>query len=379
MKKLIEKNNSLKPAKVGEIVEGKVIAKASGKLFLDLGRLGTGIIYGKEYLSAKDQLKNVEVGDSLFGKIIEVDNEEGYHELSVSQADLEIAWETLRKKKEKDETIRVKITGANKGGLLAEVSGISAFLPVSQLLSEHYPKIEDGDSVKILRELQRFTGKELEVKILDLDPKTNKLILSEKAKEDEKIKELLKQYQPGDIVEGQISGIVDFGAFLQFPLSNKTLGEEKTGTEKDKKETALTKEGRDENLTLEGLIHISELDWGLIEDPSTIVKVGERVKAKIIEISNGKVFLSLKALKEDPWQDIEKKYKTGDIINAQVVKLNPFGAFVQLTSKIYGLCHISHFGTKAKMEEKLTIGKKYNFQILEIKPQEHRLSLKLVE
>ncbi len=350
MKEMLEKNNLLKPPQVGKIIEGKVIGRGRSALYLDLGAFGSGIIYGKEFQEAKEEIKDLKIGDTVFAKIIDLENEDGYVELSLSQASDELTWEKLKQKKEAGETLKVKISGANKGGLLTEVSGIPAFLPVSQLLPEHYPRVEGAESSKILKELQKFVGKELEVKIFDLDPKENKLILSEKAKESEKIKEILKNYQVGDIVEGEITGITDFGVFIKFG-----------------------KEG------LEGLIHISELDWQLIEDPNEIVKVGQKVKAKIISISNDRVSLSLKALKKDPWEEIEKKYKKGDVVSGVVTKFNPYGAFVKLTPKIQGLCHISEFGTKTKMESTLKIGEKYNFQILSIDPKEHRMSLKLLE
>ena len=350
MKEELLKNNSLKPPRVGEIIEGKVIAKERGALFLDLGVIGAGIIYGKEFYEAKDSLKNLKIGDNVFAKIVDLENEEGYLELSISQAGKELTWGELRQKREEGEMIRIKISGANKGGLLAEISGISGFLPVSQLSPVNYPKIEGGETAKILKELQKFVGKELDVQIFDLDPKTNKLILSEKLKETKKIKESLKNYKVGDVIDSEIIGIVDFGAFIKFGKEN-----------------------------LEGLIHISELDWTIIEDPSRIVKIGQIVKAKIINISDDKVFLSLKALKQDPWKDIEEKYKKGDIIKGKVTKLNPFGAFVQVTPKIQGLCHISEFNSQKKMEEKIKIGKKYNFQILQIKPEEHRMTLALVD
>ncbi|TFG35895.1 MAG: S1 RNA-binding domain-containing protein, partial [Parcubacteria group bacterium] len=267
----------------------------------------------------------------------------------------------LADKKAKDETITVKISGANKGGLLAEVSGIPAFLPVSQLLAEHYPKVEKGDSAKILKELQVFMGREMEVKIFDLDPRQGKLILSEKAKENEKTKELIKKYSVGDVVEGEITGITDFGVFIKFPISS------------DKDES-----------NLEGLIHISEMDWKLIENTNDVVKAGEIVSAKIISIANDKISLSLKALKKDPWLEVENTYKKGDVIEGEVTKFNPYGAFVQIMSdnqeispKIQGLCHISEFGTKDKMESSLEVGKKYKFQILSIDTKEHRMSLKM--
>jgi len=349
VKDILEKNNLIRPLQVGKIVEGKVIGKARSAAFLDLGAFGTGIIYGKEFQAAKEELKKLKVGDVLFAKIIDLENEEGYVELSLNQASNELTWEKLRELRGKGETMTVKILGANKGGLLAEVETVPAFLPVSQLAPEHYPRVEKGDSSKILQELQKFVGKEMEVKIFDLDPRQDKLIISEKAKENEKIKEILKNYKMGSVVEGEITGATDFGVFMKFG-----------------------KEG------LEGLIHISELDWQLIEDPADIVKVGEKVKAKIISIIEDKVSLSLKALKKDPWADIETKFKKGDIVEGKITKFNPYGAFVQIAPKIQGLCHISEFGTKTKMESSLKLKEKYKFQILSLEPAEHRMSLKLI-
>ncbi len=340
-------------------MEGKVVAKESGKLFLDLGPIGTGIIYGKEFYDSKDKIKNLKIGDLLFAKIINLENEDGYIELSISRAGIEMSFETLKRKKEEGEKISVKILGANKGGLISEVMGIPAFLPVSQLMPEHYPRVEKGDTAKILKELQKFVGKELEVKILDLSQKGEQIILSEKAKESDKVREILSNYKVGDVIEGEITGITDFGAFMKFPATEKTAEDKETES-------------------LEGLIHISEMDWKIVGDPAEIVKVGDQLKAKIIDISDNKVSLSLKALKKDPWLESETKYKKGEIVSGKVTKLNPFGAFIQLSPEIQGLCHISEFGLKEKMEEKLKIGKEYNFQILEIKPEEHRMSLKPV-
>jgi len=354
MKKILEQNNLLKPLKLGEVIEGKIINKGKASVFLDLRNRGTGIIYGKEFYEAKDKLKDLKIGDSVSAKIISLENEEGYIELSLTKAGKELAWKQLLEKKEQNETLQVKISGANKGGLLTEISGISAFIPVSQLSSANYPKVEDGDNQKILRALQKFIDKEMEVKILDFDPREEKLILSEKAKEDKKIKEILKNYKVGDVVEGEITGVVNFGAFIKFPLTP-------------------------ENENLEGLIHISELDWQLIEDPSQVVKVGQKVKAKIIDISNNKISLSLKALKKNPWENIEKKYKKGDVIKGKVIKINPFGVFIQISPKIQGLSHISEFGSQKKMEETLKIGEKYDFQILSIEPAKQRMSLRMLK
>jgi len=261
----------------------------------------------------------------------------------------------LREMRDSEQILNVRITGVNKGGLLTSLDGIQAFLPVSQLAPEHYPRVADADKQKILKELQKFIGKTLEVKILDLLAEENKLILSEKAKSEEKTKEVLKNYKKGDIIEGEITGIADFGAFIKFPLDVE-----------------------DKNNQIEGLIHISELDWQLVENPAEVVKVGEIVKAQIININNNQVFLSLKSLKQNPWEEIEKQYKKGDIIKGKVTKFSAFGAFVEIAPKIRGLCHISEFESKEKMEEQMKVGETYDFQILLIEPKEHRMSLKLI-
>ncbi|MCH7828703.1 S1 RNA-binding domain-containing protein [Patescibacteria group bacterium] len=345
-----EKLEMLRPFRVGDIVEGIVIGIGRSSVYLNLGPRGTGIIFGREFLEEKDQLKGVKKEDTVTAKIVELENEDGYIELSLREAGRELAWQKLKEQKATEELLKVKIIGANKGGLLADVFGMQAFLPVSQLSQEHYPKVEDGDSIKILQALQAFMGEELEVEIFDLDPKEGKVILSERSKERRKVREILSQYKVGDVVEGEITGVVDFGAFVKFGAK----GEE-----------------------IEGLIHISEIDWQIIEDPSLFLKVGDRVKAQIIDISNGRASLSLKTLKEDPWKEAAKKYQKGDEVQGTVTKLNPFGTFVEIEPKIQGLCHISEFGTRKAMEKALGVGATLKFQILEINPEEHRMSLRL--
>jgi len=352
MKDLMENNSLLRPLQIGKIVEGKVVGKGRSAVFLDLGNYGTGIIYGREYQEAKDELKKLKDGDPVNAKVVDLDNEEGYIELSLNQASSQLNWETLQKKKEDGEKILIKIEGANKGGLLTEIYGVQAFLPVSQLSPEHYPRVEGAESSRILIELQKFIGQEMEVKIFDLSPRDNKLILSERAKESEKIKKILEKYKVGDVAEGEVTGVTNFGVFMRFGEKEEEL---------------------------EGLIHISVLDWQLIEDPSDVLKVGDKVKAKIISMTDDKVSLSLKALKKDPWEGIEEKYKKGDTVEGKVTKFNTFGAFVQIAPKIQGLCHISEFGTKTKMESSLKLEEEQEFQILSIDPARHRMSLKLME
>lgn len=346
---------------VGSLVEGKVVAKDRSSLFIDLGPQGTGIIFGREFYEAKNTIKSLEIGDTVFSKIVEMENDDGYRELSLKEAVRDIGWQQLREMKNKEELIQVKITGVNKGGLLTDVNGMAAFLPVSQLSTENYPRIADADKQKILKELQKFIGKTLEVKILDLIAEENKLILSEKAKTEQLLKKNLENYKKGDIIEGLITGVANFGAFIKFPVQIEPT------------------EASDKESQVEGLIHISELDWQLVQNPAEVVKVGETVKAQIIDINNNQVFLSLKRLKENPWEAVEKQYKKDDTIKGKVISFSPFGAFIEVSPQIRGLCHISEFSSKQEMEDSLKVNETYTFQILVIDSKEHRMSLKLVK
>lgn len=356
MQQLLEKNEDLKPVKVGEIVEGSVIGKGRSSIFLDLGPVGTGTIYGKEFLDSKRQLKDLDKGDKVCGKVVDVETDDGFIELSVREAFREMTFEDLQERKDEGELIKVTIQGANKGGLMTKLMGVDAFLPVSQLTNKHYPKVEGGDRRQILRKLQEFIGEEFTVKILNLFPEKNQIILSERAKDIDRMKKMLKKYEVGDTVKGEITGVTDFGAFIKFPVS----------AEKEQEQ-------------LEGLIHISELDWKIVKNPSSIVNTGDEVEAQIIDISKGKISLSVKALKKDPWKGAEKRYSKGSTISGKVTKINSFGAFVEIEEGIRALCHISEFDKKAEMDNKIEPGKEYKFEVLSTDEKEHRMSLKLIE
>lgn len=384
--KLNAKPNNIFPViSVGSMVEGKIIARDRASIFIDLGPQGTGIIYGREFYEAKDAIKNLSIGDNVVAKVVEMENEDGYRELSLRDATKDMSWRTLQEMKEKGEIVKVKIAGVNKGGLLANINEMPAFLPVSQLSPENYPRVSDADKQKILKELQKFIGKTMEVKILDLSPRENKLILSEKAKSEEAIKATLSNYKKGDVVEGRVTGIADFGVFVRFPADEQAQlgGEaEKPAAEPVSQQSAdeggvVSEPARKE--TVEGLIHISELDWQLVGNPAEFVKVGDIVKSQIININNNQVFLSLKSLQENPWEKVEKDFKKGDIIKGKIVALNSFGAFVEVMPKIRGLCHISEFKSQKEMEEALKIGETYDFEIVQIDAKEYRMSLKLAD
>lgn len=361
MEELLEKN-PVKIPQVGDVLEGTVINITSNSLLLDLGGLGTGIVLGKEI---KDGLSigKLKAGDKVEATLIDLENEDGYIELSVREASYERAWEDLKAKRDNMDIISTKVLDANKGGLMVEINGITGFIPVSQLSSEHYPRVEDGDKNKILELLKKLVGKEISVRILDVDSETEKLIASERAASSEKEKEVISQLKVGDVIEGEVSGVVDFGAFVKF------LPPSKAGSDRDSDK-------------LEGLVHISELAWQLINDPRTIVKTGDKVKAKIISIDDTRISLSMKALAKDPWSEISEKYKVGDIVKGKIDKINPFGAFVYLDKDIHGLAHVSEFQEVypgKKMNEVLQAGETYSWKILSIEPKDHRMGLMIVK
>ncbi len=330
--------------KAGDLVEGVVLAREGARVYVDLGIFGTGIIFGREYQNAREIIKNIKAGDKLAGKIVELENEDGYVELSLKEAGAEIAWKEIRNLKESEEPVELKVIDSNKGGLVLELRGVKGFLPASQLSSAHYPRVEGGDKEKISDELKKLVGQSLSVTVLDADPKAEKLIFSEKGSESEDMKKMIEKYKIGDVVEGEVTGVVEFGIFIKI------------------------EDG------LEGLAHIYELDWAVVESPASIFKIGDKVKAKIIAIEGDKISLSVKALKPDPWELGREKHKKGDIVEGKVLRLNKFGALVLLGSGIYGLAHISEFGSEKKMREMVEASKSYLFQILVFQPENRKLS-----
>ncbi|HBI17711.1 MAG: RNA binding S1 domain protein [Candidatus Moranbacteria bacterium GW2011_GWF2_34_56] len=357
-------NSNIDFPEIGDVLDGVVIDISPHSVLLDLGSFGTGIVYGKD---TKDGLRGnikLKIGDQVHATLTSLENEEGYIELSIREASYEKAWEDLESKKDNEEAVNTKVLDANKGGLMVEINGIGGFLPVSQLASEHYPRVEDGNKNKILEKLKRLVGQTLLVKIIDTYRDEEKLIVSEKAAMSEKEQVMISRLKEGDTIEGEVSGVVDFGAFVKFLPTGVKEGDD--SIEGDK---------------LEGLVHISELAWQLIDNPREIIKVGDRIKAKIIGIDESRISLSIRALARDPWKEAEKKYEAGKTYTGKVDKINHFGAFVYLDANIHGLAHVSEFSEMypgKKMEEMMEAGKEYSWKVLSIEPKDHRMGLVLV-
>jgi len=349
--------------KVGDVIEGTVLEIGSNAVYLDLGVFGTGIVLGKEIKDGLGTTDKLKVGDAVTATVTDMENEDGYIELSVREASIEKAWLDLEEKQAEEAVFSTKILDANKGGLIVEVNGITGFLPVSQLSNEHYPRVEEGEKGKILEKLRSYIGTEMQVKVIDIDREGEKLIVSEKAAYSAEEKKAISELKAGDVIEGEVSGVVDFGAFIKFFPPSKT----ESVREEDK---------------LEGLVHISELAWQLIDNPRDIIKTGDRVKAKIIGIDNTRVSLSIKALAKDPWVSAEEKYQAGKTYDGQVRKINHFGAFVYLDDDIHGLAHVSELleaNPGKNIEEIIQVENTYKWKILSIDPKEHRMGLALVK
>ena len=337
------------PPAMGDLVEGSVIAIDKSSVYIDIPPFGTGIIYGREYLNARDILRRVNVGDNIAAKIVDPENKDGYIELSLKEARQALIWSDAEEIIREKRILELPVKDANKGGLILEWQGIQGFLPASQLKTEHYPRVDDGDKDKIYEELKKLIGTSIPVTIIGATPKEGKLIFSEKSSEQKEKREIVEKYQVGDVLEGIITGIVDFGAFVKI----------------------------EENL--EGLIHISEIDWGLVDNPRSFFKVGEKMKVKIIEIKDGKISLSLKALKDNPWKDAEKKYKKDDIVEGVVIKFNKHGALASIEEGVAGLVHLSEFGSEEKLHQALELGKNYKFKISLFDQKEQKMTLSFTE
>ncbi len=355
---LLTEDTVLIPA-VGDVVTGTVIHVSSNHALVDLGPLGTGVVLGKEMKSGLGGNAKLFVGEEISATLTSFENEDGDIEVSIREASYEKSWEDLQEKLENKIVVDTKVLDANKGGLMVELNGIMGFLPVSQLANEHYPRVEDGDKNKILELLKALIGVTINVRILDTDRENEKLIVSEKAAQSERDRELINRLRAGDEIEGEVSGVVDFGAFVKFDAP----------TDKD---------GKKPSQKLEGLVHISELAWQLIDDPREIVKTGDLVKAKIIGIEDTRISLSMKALKEDPWTKVADRYEANQTVSGKIDKINHFGAFVYLDKDIHGLAHVSEFHDVypgRKMEDIFKVGETYDWKILSIEPKAHRMGL----
>ena len=332
----------------GELVEGEVIAIYKNKILVDINGIAVGLISGREAKDSTDTVKSLKVGDMVSAYVIDGENEEGYIILSLRKASQEKTWKKFSDAYEKGLVIEVSASEANKGGLLLDIDGIKGFIPVSQLAPMHYPRVNGADSNQILQRLQELVGLRFRVKIINIDKENGKLILSEKAAMEEQRQMALEGLKVGDVVTGKVSGVVKFGIFVAFN-------------------------------GLEGLVHISEIAWGHVKNPSDFGRLGEEVKIMVIGLEGDKISLSMKRLTEDPWLEAAKKYQIGTIIDGEINRVTPFGAFIKLSDDINGLIHVSEISHEEVSDpaQVLKVGDKVKAKVIAIEPDEHRVGLSM--
>lgn len=349
MEELLNKSPFVPMPKPGTLVDGLVVSIYKNKILVDLDGMATGLITGREARDSSDTVKNLKVGDKISAYVIEEENDEGYVVLSLRKASQEKTWTKFEEAFKKQTVITVMASEANKGGLLLEIDGIKAFIPVSQLAPLHYPRVNGTDYNLILQRLQELVGIKFMVKIINLDKENNKLILSEKAAMEEQRKVALSKLKIGDKVKGKISGIVKFGIFVAFD-------------------------------GLEGLVHISEIAWGHVKNASDYGRLGDSIEVMVIGVDGEKISLSMKRLLEDPWLEAVKDYKIGDIVEGEINRLTPFGAFMKLTDDVNGLIHVTEITADPNVKdpsEALKIGDKAKAKIIAIEASEHRVGLSI--
>lgn len=346
--KLLADGGYLKIPKVGDVVRGKVLSTSRREVRLDIEGVVSGIIRGRELFAESAFYDNLKVGDEVDATVLELENENGEMELSFRSAGQQKAWDELRRLFTTGAIVPAKIVEANKGGLLIRIGHVTGFLPVSQLSPEHYPRVSGGDKNKILEKLRSYVSGEMDVRVIDVNENEDKLIVSEKSVWEERQKDIISRYRVGDKVVGEITALADFGAFVRFD-------------------------------TLEGLVHISEIAWQRIDHPRDFLKVGQKIEAEIIGIEGSKIFLSMKKLVEDPWKRIQEEYKIGDTVKGKILKINPFGFFVELTPEIHGLAHVSELSDKPGTDPNALgkVGEEMEFKVVSVEPKEHRLGLSL--
>lgn len=337
-------SSDVKQLETGDVIEGAISSVRKHQVWIDLGPRGVGVVMRREVGHGQA----LEPGAAVTVSVIDPEMEEGYALLSMRRAAKDRGWDELQRVFEAGEIIEVVAYDANRGGLLVELEGIRGFLPVSQLAAGHYPRVSGADKDEILQKLNALAGKPIRVRILDVSRKDNKLIFSEKEAVKDDMQARFAELKVGDAVEGIVTGVIDFGAFVNVD-------------------------------GIEGLIHISEISWERVENPRDYVKVGETVKAKIIAIDKDRLSLSLKQMQEDPWLKEVKAFSKGDVVEGKITRITPFGAFVQLSPSVEALVHVSEMGDDDNVDpEKIfQLNEKKQFKVLEIDTDARKISLSL--
>lgn len=326
----------------GDTVDGKVISIKKHEILIDLGNQGVGLVPRREASFVKD----LKLGDKVAASVIEAEMDDGYVLLSLRKAVKDKGWDEIQSKLDDAEVVEITPYDANRGGLLVEYEGIRGFLPVSQLSAEHYPRVGSADKDEILQRLNSLVGKPIKVRILDAIKRENKLIFSEKEAIKDGLAERFSNLKVGDTIKGVVTGVVDFGVFVNVD-------------------------------GIEGLVHISEISWERVNNPSDYVKIGDEIEAKIIAIDKERLSLSMKQLMEDPWLHEVENLKKGSKVEGTVTRITPFGAFVQISPAVEALVHVSELGEGSDVdpEKVFTLNERKSFTVLDIDKEGRKISL----
>ncbi|MBX6334093.1 S1 RNA-binding domain-containing protein [Candidatus Saccharibacteria bacterium] len=337
-------SSDIKKLETGDVLEGVVSSVKKHEVWVDLGARGVGVVLRREIGHGQQ----FEPGQTVTVSVIDPELDEGYALLSTKRAAKDRGWDELKRMFDAQEIIEVTPYDANRGGLLVELESIRGFLPVSQLAAGHYPRVSGADKDEILQKLNALVGKPIRVRILDVSRKDNKLIFSEKEAVKDDVQALFEKLKVGDVVEGVVTGVIDYGAFVNVQ-------------------------------GIEGLIHISEISWERVEDPRDYVKVGETIRAKIIAIDKDRLSLSLKQMTEDPWLKEVKAFKKGDIVEGKITRITPFGAFVQLSPSVEALVHVSEMSDDETVDPQqiFKLNEKKQFKVLDIDTEARKIALSL--
>lgn len=337
-------SSDVKKLEAGDVLDGVVSSVKKHEVWIDLGAKGVGVVLRRE-LSHGQQL---EPGQTVTVSVIDPELDEGHALLSTKRAAKDRGWDELKRIFDAQEIVEVTPYDANRGGLLVELESIRGFLPVSQLAAGHYPRVSGADKDEILQKLNALVGKPIRVRVLDVSRKDNKLIFSEKEAVKDDMQARFAELKVGDVVEGVVTGVIDYGAFVNVQ-------------------------------GIEGLIHISEISWERVEDPRDYVKVGDNVKAKIIAIDKDRLSLSLKQMTEDPWLKEVKAFKKGDMVEGKITRITPFGAFVQLSPSVEALVHVSEMSDDEAVDPQqiFKLNEKKQFKVLDIDTEARKIALSL--
>lgn len=341
---LASQGDSVKQLTQGESIVGKVLSIRKHEVLVDLGAQGVGLVPRREV----GFYRSLNIGDEVTASVVETELDNGYSLLSLRKAVKDRGWDEVVATMESGKVIEVSPYDANRGGLLVEHDGVRGFLPVSQLSAEHYPRVGSSDKDEILQRLNSLIGKKLTVRILDCDRKANKLIFSEKEAIKDGLAARFEKLAVGDKVKGVVTGVVDFGVFVNV-------------------------EG------IEGLVHISEISWERVNNPNDYVKAGDTIDTKIIAIDKDRLSLSIKQLSEDPWMTEVDQFKTGDKVEGTITRITPFGAFVQISPAVEALVHVSELGggDEADPEKVFTLNERKEFVVLDVEKENRKISLSL--